>query len=113
MNFNTSLLFFLQAYICQNRQCQFLYINKTKFKSQATVQKSDLKIFYLVTLSAIPWVSNTWTSSSIHYVVHLLYVRTCSFAQILNECNVTFPCHIKNVKEIRTIIWKIEDAKFY
>ena len=28
-------------------QCQFLYINKTKLKPQATVQKSEIKIKFL------------------------------------------------------------------
>ena len=40
-NFKTSLKSFLQTYVHQNRQCQFIYINKTKFKVQATAQKSE------------------------------------------------------------------------
>ena len=34
------------------------YVNKTKFKSQATVQKSEIKIFNWVTRSKILQVSN-------------------------------------------------------
>ena len=33
------------------------------------------KIFNLVTISAVPWFSNIWTSN-LHHVVHLLYVNT-------------------------------------
>ena len=105
-------------YICQNTQCQFLYINNTKFNPQATVQKREIKVFNWVTLSTIPWVSNIWTSSNLHYVVHLLYAKMCSFAHIRNESNI-FPWHAKNLlvytvkskrnKETNTI----EDATFY
>ena len=45
----------------------------------------------LVTLSTIPLVSNIWTSSNLYDVVHLLYAKTCSFAHIRNESNLTFP----------------------
>ena len=76
-NLNTSLL--------------FLYINKTKLKPQARLQKSDIKIFNWVTLSAIPLVSKIWTSSNLLHVVHLLYVKMCSFAHMRNESNLTFP----------------------
>ena len=58
-NLNTSLLFFykhIYALLKQNRQCQFLYINKAKLKPQATMQKSEIRIFNWVTLSIIPWV---------------------------------------------------------
>ena len=30
------------------------YVNKTKFEPQATVQKSEIKIFNMLTLSSIP-----------------------------------------------------------
>ena len=89
-NFNASLVFFT-TYICQNRQCQFLDINKTEFKSQATVQKNEIKTFNWVTLSKIPCVSNIRTSPNLHHVVHLLYAKIWSFAHALNECNLTFP----------------------
>ena len=42
--FQHKLTVFLQTYICQNRQCQFLCTNKTKFKSQAKVEKSEIEI---------------------------------------------------------------------
>ena len=105
-------------YMCQNTQCQFLYFNNMKFNPQATVQKREIKVFNWVTLSTIPWVSNIWTSSNLHYVVHLLYAKMCSFAHIRNESNI-FPWHAKNLlaytvkskrnKETNTI----EDATFY
>ena len=76
-NLNTSLL--------------FLYINKTKLKPQATVQKSEIKIFNWVTLSTIPLVSNIWTSSNLLHVVHLLHAKMRSFSHIRNESNLTFP----------------------
>ena len=68
-----------------------------KLKPQATVQKSEIKIFNWVTLSTIPWISNIWTSSNLHYVVHLSYAKMCSFAHIQNESNLTFPRHVKNL----------------
>ena len=43
----------------------------------------------------------------------------CSFAHILNECNLTFPWHIKNLlvftgkNNINKLRKKTEDAKFY
>ena len=89
--------FFLQTYKSQNKQSQFFYINKTKVKSQVTVQESEIKIFNWVTLSAIPWVSNMWTSSNLHRVVHSLYEKMCNFAHILNECKLIFPWHLKNL----------------
>ena len=101
----------------QKRQCQFLFINKTKSNRQAAVQKSEIKIFSLVTLSAIPWVSNIWTSSN--HVVHLLYGKMCGFAHIRNESNLTFSWHVK-ILLVNTVENKrskernnIEDANFY
>ena len=110
---------FLQTYICQNRQCQFLYINKMKFKPQATLQKSETNIFNWVTLSTIPLVSNIWTSSNLRHAVQLLYAKMCSFAHILNESNLTVPWHVKNLlvstgkNKRKKENNKIEDAKFY
>ena len=40
------------------------YVNKTKFKSQATVQKSEKKIFNWVTRPTTLQVSNIWPSSN-------------------------------------------------
>ena len=40
------------------------YVNKTKFKLQAIVQKSEKKMFSCVILSAILYVSNIWMSSN-------------------------------------------------
>ena len=100
-------IYFLQTYICHNRQCKFIYINKTKYKPQATVQKSESGF-------QIYERQPTYTI----YVVHLLYRKMDSFVHILNECNLTFLWHIKHLlvstgknkrnKEIN----KVEDVKF-
>ena len=47
----------------------FLY-QQDEIKPQATMQKSELKIFNWVTLSTIHLVSNIWTSSNLHHVLH-------------------------------------------
>ena len=47
----------------------------------------------LVTISAVPWFSNIWTSN-LHYVVHLLYANTFFLKkQILNYSVVNIFCH--------------------
>ena len=61
------------------------YVNKTKFKPQATVPKREIKIFNWVTLSTILWISNIWTSSNLLHLVYLVYIKWCSFAHIINE----------------------------
>ena len=67
-NLNTSLL--------------LLYINKTKLKPQARLQKIDIKIFNWVTLSTIPLVSNIWTSSNLHHsFIICKYVQLCAYTK--------------------------------
>ena len=61
------------------------YVDKTKFKPQVTVQKSEKKIFRWVTLSTILQVSNIWTSSNLLHLVDLAYTKRCNFPHILNE----------------------------
>ena len=51
------------------------YVNKTKFKSQATVQKSEKKIFNWVTRPTTLQVSNIWPSSNLLHLVHLVHSK--------------------------------------
>ena len=48
-------------------------VNETKFKPQATAQKSEVKVFNWVALFTIPYVSNIWTSSNLPHTVYLLF----------------------------------------
>ena len=66
-----------------------------QYEPQAAVQKSETNIFDWVILSTISYVSNIWTSFNLYHVVHLLYAKICAY--ILNECNLTFPWHVKNL----------------
>ena len=62
------------------------YINKTEFKPQATVQKSEIKIFNLVTLSTILSDSNIWATYNLLHLAYLVYIKWCTFAHIkINE----------------------------
>ena len=60
-------------------------VNKTKFKPQTTVQKSEKIIFNWVTLPTLLYVSNMWKSSNLLDLINLVYTKKCSFAHIINE----------------------------
>ena len=72
-------------------------VNKTKFKPQTTVQKSEKNIFNWVTLPTLLYVSNMWKSSNLLDLINLVYTKKCSFAHIINEGNLTFRWDVKNL----------------
>ena len=54
------IVFFLTKTHVAKQTMPVFYVNKTKFKPQATVQKSEIKVFHWVTLFTIPKFSNIW-----------------------------------------------------
>ena len=89
---NTSV--FLQTYRKQTMPVSLYQLNQIKTSTNSA--KKWNKDFNWVTLSTIPWVSNIWTSSNLHHIVHLFYAKMWSFAHMQNKSNPTFPWHVKN-----------------